>query len=210
MTTVDPPRILLDVPPGFTGLPLSADGQDNARRVADFAEKAARETGQKPGPVGEFLAGMVNGMLANNVRLFGKFAVGDEEPVLATLSMAIAPLSGDLAVLDGRRDALVESLLRLYREQHPRSDVKIVRLPIGPAVAAVVAGEYRLPGEVTGQLSESVRPVFRTEFQIPTPDGTQVILLSVSADSGDGWPLIAERSVTIARSVRVEQGARAT
>lgn len=208
MSEPDSLRVLIDTPPGFTGLPLTSDNDVDQASVAGLAEQVSGHTEVSAHQLTQYLAPIAAEANANNVRLFGKFAVGDSEPMLATLVMAVARITEEPnSTLGSHRGALAASLLRKYRERNPQADSRTLSLPIGPAVAGVVTGSYRLPPDVTGDSEEVIRPVFRTELQIPTPDGQTLIFLTISADNAsnsENLTMLAESAMTIAQSVRID------
>lgn len=84
-------------------------------------------------------------------------------------------------------------------------DVRVVELTAGPAMVAASAGEYRLPPEITGQPETVVRPEFKAEFQLPTPDGKRLVVMAVTTDSEAGWSAVAAEAMRIANSIRFEE-----
>lgn len=206
MTESPQQRVALDVPPGFTGLPISAAQESGSDATAELAGQISQQTNQEPGELAELLADLATGLANINIEIYGKFAVGDDSPSLASLTLARVPLSEERAVrFSVNRQLLVDALVHQYGERKPHADVRRISLPIGPALAAVITGQYELPPEVAGTPEGLVHPVFRTEFQIPTPDGRELLLLNVNADSDSDWSTIAEQSVAVAQSLRVEQ-----
>ncbi|TCP53117.1 hypothetical protein EV191_105180 [Tamaricihabitans halophyticus] len=204
------PQILIDTPPGFAGLPLTADAMRNEAAVHDLARRIAEHDGQhSPEQLASYLGVFTQTMGANNIRLFGRFAVGGEEPALATLALAVAeladPESEDAERCRAHPTKAAEALVTQFRQRHPDAHVQVVRLNIGPALGAVVAGDYVLPPELTGQETSVRRPVIRAEFQIPAPDGAKLITMSLTTDNEDGWPAIARESVRIANTIRYQQ-----
>jgi hypothetical protein len=199
------PRIQLDVPPGFTGLPLSSSDEDNSRRIHQLAMRRP----ERSEPTAEQLERLAASEGSTEIRLFGRFAVGGEHPSLATVTLATVPLPArDTMLTPEERGLLAEALLEQYRDRHPEAEVKIARFPLGPAIVAVVAGEYRLPPEVSGGPAESVIPSYRVEFQLPTPDGLHLIFLGVRTETERDWPLVVEHAVAMARSIRLEPNGR--
>lgn len=204
MTEPPTPQAILDVPAGFVGLPITGGEETDAGSRAALAERVAAHTGDSAEQLAAYLTWLTADMASAGVRVFGKFAVGDDDPALATLVLADTPLTEiDNSLVTANRTALTAALLKRYVERNPHADARTVTLQSGPAMAAIVTGEYRLPPELTERDEEVVVPVFRAEFQIPAPDGSRLTFLTISADSVKGWPQIAEQAVSVANSVRL-------
>jgi hypothetical protein len=186
-------RLEIDLPPGFAGMPVANDDDLNRRHAWAVGQKLAGSAGKTSEEFGGYLMALVPTMQRNGVRVFGKFAVGERPADLATLTLSVAqwPDGGDPAVLAAA-----------YRRRHPAADVQLVRLPIGPAMAAIEGGEFRLPPEVTGQPVEQIRPRIQAVYQIPLPDGEFVAILSVTAESEEAWPAVMQVTAGVAHSLR--------
>lgn len=212
MSTPTLPKILLDLPAGFTAVRLDTAAEDRYERARGLVNDAltsdrAPEAGQAgPAELTRAVASWFDELASVNVLLFGKFAVPDTEgPALATLALAVTPLDmpdPDRAAAD--LPALASGIVEILSRAHPEADCRVVRLPVGPAVAAVFAGSYRWPTEVTGLPEEVVRRSLRGQFQIPLPTGDHVAVLDVSTDSDTAWPEVCRTAVTVARSLRLE------
>lgn len=193
----------IDLPPGFAGMPVTNDDETNTRIAWAVGEKVAARAGKTTEEFSGYLLAMAPIMKNNGIRLFGKFAVCEGPDYVATLTMGVARWpDGDPEMLAASRSAVAGALLDVYRQKHPRADARPVLLPIGPAMAAIEAGEFRLPPEVTGQASELVRPRLKAEYQIPLPSGEGVVILTVTAESETGWPSIARATTLVACSLR--------
>ncbi|WP_199431327.1 hypothetical protein [Qaidamihabitans albus] len=159
-----------------------------------------------PGFTGQPVVGSPEG--EDSVRLFGRFAVGGDAPEPATFSLAVVELTrpgaAPVAHLTRDRGLVAEALRAQYQQHRPEADTRVIDLTIGPALAAVTAAEYRLPPEMSGHSREVVRPVFRIEVQIPAPDGRHLVVVDVTTESEADWPAVAEETVRIANSIRVE------
>ncbi|MFI5561436.1 hypothetical protein ACIA2T_19330 [Amycolatopsis japonica] len=200
---MDATGLRIDLPPGFIGMPVTGDDTTNARFALGVGEKVAAHAGRSTEDFAAALLTLTSGLKANGVRVFGKFAAGDGPEYLATLSLAVVRWpDADPEMLTVRRTAVAEALLDVYRKKHPRADARVIRLPIGPAMAAVEAGEYRLPPEFTGRPTEIVRAQAKVEYQIPLPDGEFLAVLVVAAESETGWPAVAEAASRVAHSLR--------
>lgn len=135
-----------------------------------------------------------------NVRLIGKFAVGDgAAPTLATLLLAIQALPVDFEDTDA--SGIAGALREVVRRKNPDLDTRVITLPIGPAVAGVSFGEFRFPA-ADGQ-DGSVVPTSRAQFLIPLPVERHVVLLDVSTTDEHAWPKVAREAVAVAGSVRL-------
>jgi hypothetical protein len=210
MTTSATPRLLLEPPPGFVGLPLGESDEDNATNLRRLADTVAARSGQNAGRMTEHLRVLAAIMARNQVRLFGRFAIrtDDGEPVLAGLTLAMPALAGanDIrAKVADNRAITAAALLRRHRKHDPHAMAGIITLPIGPAVVAASAGDYRLPPGPTGKPRPVVRPEFKAKFQIPAPDGTHLIVMTVTTDSEAGWPTVAGEALRVARSMKFER-----
>jgi hypothetical protein len=184
----------IDLPPGFAGMPVSSDDKLNRGHAWTVAENLASGAGKTIEEFGSYLMALVPTMQANGIRVFGKFAVGSRKGDVATLTLGVAQWP-DTA--PGNRDALVAAMAEEYRGRHKRAVVQPVRLPIGPALVAISGGEYRFP-------ERDVRTQIKAEYQIPLPDGSSVVILSVIAESEDAWPAVAEATAKVAWSLRSE------
>jgi len=187
----------IDLPPGFTGMPVSDDEELNLRTAWAISQRVAAAAGKTPEEFGGYLVSLVPAMRRTNIRVFGKFAVGDGPDFLATLTLALVPFP-ETEPLESVAGALAD----IYRRRHPRAEVRLVDLPAGPAMAAIEGGEFRLPPELTGNSVEEVRTQIKAMYQIPWPDGRSVVMLSVIAESEQAWPAVAEATARIANSLR--------
>lgn len=206
------PELLIDLPPGFTGLPLRGSEEDNVASIDALAANLAPHAGRHAGDMPEYVNLFAHFLDDNKVRLYGRFAVSDEnvsEPVLADLALAIAPLEADdddaPAALRRNPDIAAAQLLRQYRARHPNSDARVVRLGMNSAMVAVTAGAYRLPAEATRTGQEAVLPQIKCEFQIPTSDGAHVVMMTVSTSSEAGCQAVLTEAMRIANSIRFEE-----
>lgn len=211
MTKVKQPRVRLTLPPGFAGLPLGESEQDNARNLRELAERIAAPAGMDKGTMLRHLTVLATVMARNQVLLFGRFLVSatdTERPAPANLVMSVAPLAvaptGRSAVAARNRGAAAADLLRRHRERVPRAVAHVVDLPVGPAMVAATAGDYRLPPETTGRPDPLVRPEFKAEFQILAPDGLHLIALAVTTGDETAWPAVAAAAMRVATSLRFE------
>ncbi len=200
MTTMKTlPALNIDLPPGFSGMPVSDDEELNLRTAWAVSQKAATAAGKTPEEFGGYLVSLVPAMRRTNIRVFGKFAVGEGPEFLATLTLALVPFP---AAADGPGESVAEVIADVYRRRHPKAEVRLVSLPAGPAMAAIECGEFRLPPELTGNPVEEVRTQIKAMYQIPWPDGGSVVMLSVIAESEQAWPAVAEATGRIAHSLR--------
>lgn len=209
--TEQAPRLVIDLPPGFTGLTVTGDDEQDAARVDALARRTAEAAGQSPERMADHIALIAHVLADNRARLFGRFATREnteQEPVTATIVLAMPEL--DTEDTDASRVArngnlVAAELERQYRQRHPEADVRVVELSAGPAMVAASAGEYRLPPEMTGQAQTVVRPEFKAEFQLPAPDGHRLVVMAVTTDSEAGWPAVAAEAMRIANSIRFEE-----
>ncbi|KFU81593.1 hypothetical protein SAMN04489729_5864 [Amycolatopsis lurida] len=195
--------LLLDLPPGFIGMPVTADDETNAGIAKALGQKVAEATGTDAGEFSAHLRSLTPYFKENGVRLFGRFAVGEGPEHVATLALGTVRLPSvrtGPAEPDG--EVMTSALLNVYRRNHPRADVRAVRLPLGPALAAIEVGEFRLPPELTGRADDLVQPRIKAEFQVPLPTGEGVVILAVTADSMEAWPAVAEAASRVAHSLR--------
>jgi len=207
MTTTEQksPKLRMDLPPGFVGMPVSGDDETNAGYAWVVGERVAGSIDKTAQQFGSYLMALAPKLKENGIRLVGKFAVGDTPEYVATLTMAVSRWpDADPELLASKRESVAGALVAAYLESHPEADARLVRLPIGPAMAAVEAGEFRLPPAYTGLDETVVRPEVRAEYQIPLPDGESVLILAVAAQSETGWPAIAEQTAVVAHSVRMD------
>ncbi|MFE0023072.1 hypothetical protein [Amycolatopsis sp. NPDC059021] len=205
MSTPTLPQVRVDLPPGFAGLPISTSDEQNAAQVWALAGKVAEETGQSREEFAQYLHALTPGLAEQGVRLFGRFAVGDDNPGLATLTVAIQAWPARPPEGFGDNPHIVAAALaEQYRERHPGADARAIPLAIGPAMVAVEQGEFRLPPAVTGD-DEVVRPGLRIEVQIPLPDNAGLAVLSVVSGDEAQWEAVVEQTRLIANSVRVDE-----
>lgn len=190
------PELLLTPPPGFVGLPLHADEQATL----------TPHSGERATGLPRYVTWFAHLLAEEDIRLYGRFAVVDgvvDAPVLADLAVAVAPWDGDdRATVRGNRDVAVARLRKQYLARQPHADVRVLRLAIGPAMVAVTAGQYRLPPDVTRH-GQDVLPRISAEFQIPTPDGTHVALMTVSTANEAGCQGVLTTAMRVAYSIRV-------
>lgn len=208
------PTLLVDVPAGFTGLPLGQSEDGNVTSANELAAPIAQYAGQSATDVLPQVNLVANLLQTNNILLYGRFAAsGDEdtEPALADLALAVAPLgtAGDerVAMLGGNRDVAAAALRRQYVARSPHADARLIRLGAGPAMVALIAGEYRLPPEMSRRHVEIVVPQIKCEFQIPAPDGT-LVMLTVGTSSETGYAAVLTAAMRIANSLRIEYPAQ--
>lgn len=205
------PRLVIDLPPGFTGLTVTGDSEQDAAQVEALAQRTAAPAGQSRERMADHLGIIANMLADNRALLFGRFATREnteQEPVTATVVLAMPELDTedtDVSQVARNGNLVAAELERQYRQRHPESDVRVVELTAGPAMAAASAGEYRIPPEMTGQAETVVRPEFKAEFQLPTPDGKRLVIMAVTTDSEAGWPAVAADAMRIANSIRFEE-----
>ncbi|GAA5111862.1 hypothetical protein [Haloechinothrix salitolerans] len=211
------PELLLTPPPGFVGLPLRANEQDNAPSVDVLAAKLTPHAGEHTAELPRYVTWFAHLLAEESIRLYGRFPVDVDavaEPVLADLAVAITSLNmtseDQLAALRSHRDVAAARLRQRYQERHPHADVRVIRLAIGPAMVAVTAGEYRLPSDLTGNGHAAVLPRITAEFQIPTPDGAHVVLMTVSTANDAACQAVLTAAMRVANSVRVTRPRRDT
>ncbi|EMD27104.1 hypothetical protein [Amycolatopsis azurea] len=195
--------LLLDLPPGFIGMPVTNDDEANAGIATAVGQKVGAATGTSAEQFSDHLLSLTPYLKNNGIRLYGRFAVGEGPESIATLTLGTVSWSAarrERSTVD--RDVATAALLDVYRRNHPRADARPVRLPIGPALAAIEVGEFRLPPEVTGQAAEVVRLKVRAEYQIPLPGDEGLVILAVTADSMTAWPAIADATARLAHSLR--------
>lgn len=208
--TAPTPKLLIDVPPGFAGLPITGKGEDIAAHIRELSTKAADSSPQPIDDLEDNLGAIAHFMARENIRLFGRFAVSADdlpEPVLANLALAMPRLDvgrDQVETIRENRHNVAKELVKLYRERFPDADVHEVTLDMGPAMVAQRAGEFHIPPAATGRPDEVVRTEFKAEFQIPTPDGLRLVIMTVTTDSEAGWPAVAAEAVRIANGIRLE------
>ncbi|WP_092531131.1 hypothetical protein [Amycolatopsis arida] len=202
------PELLVDVPPGFVGLPLRGSAEDNAAAIAGLASDLAPHAGDQAAELPRHLTWLAQLLAEGSVRLYGRFAVSDTS--LAELALAVVPLRAEddtgPAAVRRNRHAAVEELRRHYLERHPGADARIVPLGLGPAMVAVTAGEYRLPPQATRTGQATVLPQLRAEFQLPVPAGTHLIVLVVTGRDEETWQAVLTAAMRVANSIRLEPG----
>ncbi len=208
MTTTAPaPGLLLTPPPGFVALPLRADDQDNPTGIDALAAKLTQHTTERE-DLPRYVTWFTHLLPEDSIRLYGQFAVDVDsldEPVLADLAAAVVPLDVDsddqLVALRNHRDVVVAQLRQRYLARHPHAHTTVARLAMGPAMVAVTAGEYRLPPDLTR--NEAVLPRIAAEYQIPTPDGAHVALLTASTAQEAACHAVLTAVTRVANSIRV-------
>ncbi|WP_329054102.1 hypothetical protein OG738_13625 [Amycolatopsis sp. NBC_01488] len=187
----------IDLPPGFSGMPVGTGDRLNRSHAWMVAENVAAGAGTSIEEFGSYLMALVPAMQANGIRVFGKFAVGTRKGDVATLTLGVTQWP---ETAPANRDAVVAALAEQYRGRHKHAVVRPVRLPIGPAIVAISEGEFRLP-------EKGVRAQIKGEYQIPLPDNRSVVILSVVAESEDAWPAVAEATAKVAWSLRSDEAA---
>lgn len=211
MTTTEPaPELLLTPPPGFVGLPLRADEQNDTASVDALAAKLTPHAGERAPELPRYVTWFAHLLAEENIRLYGQFAVEvaeRDEPVLADLAVAVAPLDiardDQLVAMRSHRDVAVARLRQRYLARHPHAHATVVRLAMGPALVAVTAGEYRLPPDLTRNGRAAVLPRITAEFQSPTPDGAHVVLMTVSTANETACQAVLTAAMRVANSIRV-------
>lgn len=206
--TESAPGLLLTPPPGFVGLPLRTGGPDNVANIDALAAKLAPHAGEHSAELPRYVTWFAHLLAEENIRLYGRYPVDVDaldEPVLADLAAAVVPLDigsdDQLVALRNHRDVVVAQLRQRYLERHPHAHTTVARLAMGPAMVAVTAGEYRLPSDLTRQ--ETVLPRIAAEFQIPTPDGAHVALLTASTAHDAACQAMLTATTRVANSIRV-------
>ncbi|MPY77191.1 MAG: hypothetical protein GEV04_01600 [Actinophytocola sp.] len=206
------PGLLLTPPPGFVGLPLRADEQDS---IEALTGKLAPHAGERAEELPRYVTWFAHLLAEENIRLYGRFAVDVDaldEPVLADLAVAIASLNttceDNLAALGSNRDVAVARLRQQYLARQPHADARIIRLAMGPAMVAVTAGEYRLPSDLAQNGRAAVLPRITAEFQIPTPDGAHIVLMTVSTAIEAACQAVLTAAMRVANSIRVTRSQR--
>ncbi|MPY96487.1 MAG: hypothetical protein GEU97_00520 [Actinophytocola sp.] len=204
--TESAPGLLLTPPPGFVGLPLHADERDTAAGIDSLTAKLVPHASEHAADLPRYVTWFAHLLAEKNIRLYGQFAVEvRDKAVLADLAAAVVPLDVDsddqLVALRNHRDVVVAQLRQRYLAHHPHAHTTVTRLALGPAMVAVTAGEYRLPPDLTGH--EAVLPRIAAEFQIPTPDGAHVVLLTASTAHDAACQSMLTAATRVANSVRV-------
>lgn len=209
-SAIQEPQLLVDVPAGFAGIPITSSGEDITRHLRGLVARSAESGYQEQDELLDNLGAVAHTMARENIRLFGRFAVADEsspEPALANLALAMPRLDVDAEhadTLKQNRVLVVRELLRRYRERVPDADVRSHRVALGPALIAQRAGEYHFPAELTHGQGPRVRTEFKVEFQIPSPDMMWLVIMTVTTGSEQAWPLVAAQARRVADSVRLE------
>ena len=184
----------VDLPPGFAGMPVANDENLSRGHVWTVAGALAPGAGTTIEEFGSYLLALIPAMQANGIRVFGKFAVGPRRSDVATLTLGVVQGPETAA---GTREAVVATLVEKYRERHPKAVVHPLKLPIGPALAAISGGEFRLPDRES-------RTQIKAEYQIPLRDGRSVVIIAAVAESEDAWPAVADATAKVAWSLRSE------
>lgn len=208
--TENEPRLRIDLPAGFAGMPITGTEEDVLRSIDGVVARAAENGRTDVDELRTHLTAMTGSLAQQHVRLYGRFAVGGDdvaEPALATLTLAMpelntTPQQRDL--LREQRSAVVIELARAYRERVPHAHVRANRVTLGPAIVAHSSGEYHFSADDTGGKGPMVRPEFKAEFQVPTPDLRRIIILVVVTGNEAAWPLVAAQTRRIADSVRFD------
>ncbi|OLT44194.1 hypothetical protein BJF85_20140 [Saccharomonospora sp. CUA-673] len=220
--TENEPRLRVDLPPGFAGIPITGSEEDVLRsidRMVARAAETAQATQTTPPNVDELraqLTALTGALAEQRIQLYGRFAVdGAEptEPALATLTLAMRELTTtpeQRDLLGDQRGAIVAELARAYRKRVPDARVEAQRITLGPAVVAYRAGSYHFTDEETGGRGPDVRPEFKVEVQIPTPDLTRIIVLVVVTGSEAAWPSTIAHTAAIANSIRFDASGTGT
>lgn len=209
-TRTSEPRLLIDVPPGFAGIPITGSGEQIADHVRHLAERIAATEPGGGAPDAEYLGGLAHLLAQRDVRLFGRFAASDDvmtEPALANLAVAtlrLEPRPDGAAAAVSNRNMIAALLVKEYLRRHPDAEAHVVTLASGPALVAQRAGEHRISPETAGQSREVVLPEFTAEFQIPSPDTARLVLMVVTTPSETGWPAVAAEAMRVANSIRFE------
>jgi hypothetical protein len=201
----------LHLPPGFTGLPMDSTAERTAANVRELAIKVTGATSRPSNEVQAELAMLAEILADKNVRLLGKFSAEDnslDEPATGTLAILVQSLGSPddniVAQAAENRQVLVNALVKQYRERNPVADARSVELPIGPALVAVFGGDYHLPPEITGNPKTQKVPEFTAEFQIPTPDASHLVMMTIKCNNETGWPAVANTAMRIAESIKIQ------
>lgn len=187
MTTV--PVMNVDLPQTFAGIAIEDSAEATERSIRATAAQLSVHSGQNEARVVTGLGTLAAVLAPNQVRLFGRFAVGTTaDPVLATLAIAMLPGAGGQTA---------DTLAKRCQDNTPHAVVHVVDLPVGPAVLVTSAVDY----------PALERPALTAEFRIPLP-GNGVVLLTVVTDDEIGWPAVAAEAMRLATSVRLHPDER--
>jgi hypothetical protein len=203
-------KLLIDVPAGFAGIPITGSGEQVADHVRRLAEQMTAAQPERGAANEEHLGGLAHFLAQRNVRLFGRFAASDDdtaEPALANLVVAILKLdTSHNAATSGspNRNMIMAMLVKQYLRRHPDAEARVVQLESGPALVAQRAGGHRISPETSGKPHGVVIPEFKAEFQILAPDAASLAVMVVTTTSEVGWPAVAAEAMRVANSVRFE------
>lgn len=206
-----PLLVRIGLPPGFAGLPITADRTVNEQNIMRLAEEVSHHIEQPVAQAADHIAFTAATFADQGVRLFGRFATrvdSQGQPVLATLALAIPELAGDeeaRTAAASNRTVLVSQLAKRYRDRHQDGQARPVELAgSGLAMAAARSGEFRIAAGKTGQTGAAVRPAFIAEYQIPSPDYRYLVVLNITTGSSEGWEAVFRIAAGIADSVSFE------
>ncbi|MDQ3886495.1 MAG: hypothetical protein M3308_05680 [Actinomycetota bacterium] len=202
------PSLRLHPPAGFVSLPLDPDLEHRRLGARELAEQMSRAAGLSVEELTEAVLAVGERVGAVNVRLLGSYAVassGGGDPATAAMALAVQELRASKPELIAEDRSYVTSALReLVQRRSPDAASRVVQLPCGPAVAAVLFGEFRIPPDRSGRDAEVTVPVHRAQFLIPVPTGRHLVVLEVNTGSELAWPAVAEQAVATARSIRFQ------
>ncbi|MGH3917386.1 MAG: hypothetical protein ACRDTC_28835 [Pseudonocardiaceae bacterium] len=200
------PALRLRPPAGFVPLPLDADQERRSRGARELAQRMSGAVGMPVDELTDAVLAVGERVGGLNVRLLGSFAVTSSgDPATAAMVLTVQELRATRSALSAEdRSSAARALHELVRRRSPDAESQVIQLPVGPAVATVFLGEFRIPPERSGRDAELVVPVHRAQFLIPAPTGRHLVVLEVSTGSEQAWPAVAEQAVATARSIRFQ------
>lgn len=204
MTTSTLRRLHVGLPRGFVRLPMTTSAMDEVRAIVEIARQSGYEVADPTQTVHGFTEW--THQVPTAVQVVGKFAVkAGEVHTAATLVLAIHPVPAYVrGPITESSAPLVNAIQEVFRKNNPLADTRIVSLPIGPAMVALLFGGCHLSAKRGSTNQPPVVPVLRIQFLIPLPTGQDLAVLDVSTTNDAAWPMVALTTAAIARSLTDE------
>lgn len=195
------PALVIDPPPGFRGVQVSADPDQRAETARCLTDALDRASGRElSSTVAASVSATVDHLAELGVRLVGRHPLPDgDEFAMVTTVLATRPVPVPHHQ-DRYADNGLAGLARYLADRMMDTVVGVQRLPLGPAVVTV---HVPPPGRrgVTADAGIEVR------FVVPLPGNQAVAVLMVGAQRNADPDRVARAAGRIAASLRIAQPA---
>lgn len=201
-------RLNIHVPPSFAGIPLTGEPEQVDAHIRQLAERMTETTGEGQVRSEESLRETVRFLAQRQIRLFGRFAAEDDTtdgPVLADLALTIPQISHEkLSATRQNHSIAAAKLVEQYKQRHEGAEAEVVNLISGPGLIGRRRIDHHPPSEA-GYPDGTVIPKFRTDFQIPSPTVSHIVIMTATTNSESGWDAVTKEAAQIANTIRFEE-----